>query len=64
MVGARLDQRVEPSPLADEQLRVEERIERVDRKMQPFEDEIGRLVERRRRAVAEGEVRPRKRPIA
>ena len=34
---------------------VEKRIERVDRQAQALEDEKGGLVERRRRAVAEGE---------
>ena len=38
------------------QFRVEERVERVDRQMEALEDEIGRLVERGRRAVAENEV--------
>jgi hypothetical protein len=52
---ARLDQRVEPPTLGHEQLRVEEWIERVDREMKALENEIGRLVERRGRAVAEGE---------
>ena len=54
---ARFDQRVEAFALAPQELGVEKRIERVDRKVQAFEDEIGGFVERGRRAVAESEAR-------
>ena len=53
---ARFDQPVDPPTLAWRQFRVEERVERVDRQMEALEDEIGRLVERGRRAVAEDEL--------
>ena len=50
---ARLDQRVEPLALGAQEPRVEERIERIDRQIEAFEDDEGRFVERRRRPVAE-----------
>ena len=52
---ARLDQRVEPLALAPQELGVGERIERIDREMEGFENEEGRFVDRVRRAVAESE---------
>ena len=52
---ARFDQRVEPFALASEQLGVEKRVDLVDRELQPLEDEIGGLVERRGRAMSKGE---------
>ncbi len=59
---ARLDQFQESRTLAAKQPGVEKRIERVDRQAQALEDEKGGLVERRRRAVAEGEAGREKAP--
>ena len=53
---ARFDQFAEPHALVAQEPGVEKRIERVDRQAQALEDEKGGLVERRRRAMAEGEV--------
>ena len=50
----------EPRALVTKEPGVEKRIERVDRQAQALEDEKGGLVERRRRAVAEGEARGEK----
>ena len=52
---ARLDQCQKPGALVAKQPGVEKRIEHVDRQAQTLEDEKGGFVERRRRAVAEGE---------
>ncbi len=42
------------------ELRVEKRIERIDRQPEPFKDEKGGFIERRRRAMAEGELSRKK----
>ena len=53
---ARLDQRVEPRALGAQEPGVEKGIERVDRKIEAFENDEGRFVERCRRPVAERQV--------
>ena len=52
---ARVDQRQQPRALGRGQAGVEERIERVDRQLEPFEDDERRFVDRVGRAVTIGE---------
>ena len=52
----RVDQRDEPRALGAGETGVEERIERVDRQLQPFEDDEGRFVDRVGRAMTIGKL--------